>query len=100
MDEFIFNYIFETSKDKEFINAIQFRHYLSSKYGINNKRLGTDLYIAINRYQVKKYGKSLNPMFVFYSKETEARIRANRNSIKQARKNRKGFWLNKTEVKK
>lgn len=94
MNDFVFNYIYEISKDKAFINATQFRHYLWCRYGIINKEFGTRLYTAINKYQIKKYGRSINPQYVFYAKETEEIKRHNSNARKQQRKNRKGFWLN------
>ena len=99
-DEFQYNYIFEVSKEKAFRNSIQFRNYLATKYGITSKEIGTKLYTAIINYQVKKYGGSINPIYVFYSKETANKVRINSNSRKQARKNRKGFWLKESEEKK
>lgn len=79
MNDFMFNYIFNNEKDKAFFNAKVFRIYLERTYGIKDIKMGTDLYIAINRYQVKKYGCSVNPNdFIDLSKETlrrKAKIR-------------------------
>lgn len=94
MNDFTFNYIFEMSKDKFFTNATQFRYYLWNRYGIKEKEFGTKLYTAINKYQVKKYGRSINPQYVFYTKESEKRKTINSNARKNQRKKRNGFWLN------
>ena len=94
MNDFVFKFIFENTKDKAFNNSMQFRKYLWETYGIKEKELGTELYIAINKYQVKKYGRSINPIFEYHTKETE-RIKTQINqSRKQQKKKRKGFWLN------
>ena len=94
MNDFTFKYLFEISKDKAFVNSTQFRHHRANRYGINEREFGTRLYTAINNYQVKKYGRSINPQYVYYSKETEERKRKNSNARKNQMKNRKGFWLN------
>ena len=89
MNDFIFNFIFEETKDKGFINATHFRSYILKKYGIKERETGTQLYTAINKYQIKKYGRSINPQHTFYTKESE-RIKSQRGyARKNARKNRK-----------
>ena len=99
MNDFVFNYIFEETKDKGFINARHFRSYIQKKYGIKEQNIGTKLYTAINKYQINKYGRLINPQHTFYTKESE-RIKTQReNARKQARKNRKGFWLNDGGIK-
>lgn len=94
MNDFVFKFIFENSKDKAFINSTDFRRYLWKRYGIREKEIGTELYIAINKYQVKKYGRSINPAYVWKTKEEERIKTQIGHSRKHARKNRKGFWLN------
>ena len=88
MSDFAFDFIFEISKDKCFTNSREFRGYLWNKYGIRDKSFGTKLYIAINNYQVKKYGKSLNPRGYNYSVEEYKEIAQRRRSIKWVKKNR------------
>ena len=61
MNDFIFKFVFESEKDKPWSNSNVFRNYIKKKYNINNQSDGTKLYIAINKYQVKKYGGSMQP---------------------------------------
>lgn len=92
MNDFVFNYIFEQVKDRGFSNALQFRVYLFKKYGIDDRYRQdiTRLYVDINRYQVKKYGRSVNPnQYIDLSKETLRRKGKSRYSVKQHRLRKK-----------
>lgn len=80
MDDFVFKYIFETEKDKPWSNSNWFRLYIRKKYNITNQEDGTKLYTAINRYQVKKYGGSIEPRFFFYSEDYIKKAIAVRNA--------------------
>ena len=73
MNDFVFNYILNEIKDKTFSNTRQFRLYLLKKYKIDDtyRQDITRLWIAINKYQIKKYGRSINPsLYIDLSKET------------------------------
>ena len=59
MDRFIFDIIFNIEKDKPLISAKQFKGRVYKKYKIE---INNDLFVAINNYQIKKYGIPLgNP---------------------------------------
>ena len=61
MNDFVFNYIFQNEKDKAWSNARLFRFYIRKKYNIVDVEFVSKLYAFINKYQVKKYGGSINP---------------------------------------
>lgn len=87
MNEILFKYIFEKEKNKGWQNSKQFRGYIYKTYNLKNYQEGTELYIAINRYQVKKYGCSVNPdLYIDLSKETLRRKALIRKAIRQERK--------------
>ena len=83
MNDFVFKFIFESEKDKAFPNSRVFRMYIQKKYGIVDIFDGTKLYIAINKYQLKKYGRSVNPNdYIDLTKETLQHKRDIRRSVK------------------
>lgn len=85
MNDFIFNYIFNKEKDKSWLNANVFRGYVRRKYKIKDFAFGTRIYTAINRYQVKRYGRSLQTNDV-RTREEYIRIGAKMRQIKYDRK--------------
>lgn len=87
MNEIVFKYIYEKEKNKGWQNSRQFRGYIYKTYNIKDSKIGTDLYIAINRYQIKKYGCSVSPdLYIDLSKETLRRKALIRRAIRQERK--------------
>ena len=56
MDRFIFDIIFNIEKDQPLISAKQFKGRVYKKYKIE---INNDLFVAINNYQIKKYGSQL-----------------------------------------
>ena len=59
MDNFMFNYIFYTEKDQPLLSAKQFKAKIYKKYRLE---INNELFVAINNYQIKKYGSPLeNP---------------------------------------
>ena len=69
MNDFVFNVIFEREKEKAWVNSYVFRVYLKRKYGILDRDIGSQLYIAINKYQVNKYGSSIQPHNIRYKED-------------------------------
>lgn len=87
MNEIIFKYIFTKEKDKGWQNSTQFKGYLYKTYNIKDNQEGTRLYIAINKYQVKKYGGSVNPdLYIDLSKETLKKKALIRKAVRQERR--------------
>lgn len=59
MNRFIFDFIFNTEKDKPLLSAKQFKAKIYKQYKLE---IDNELYVAINNYQIKKYGSPLeNP---------------------------------------
>lgn len=85
MNDFIFNFIFAAEKNKPWSNSNVFRKYVIRKYGIVDVFDTTRLYIAINKYQVKKFGRSIQPHEIRYSEEYLAKAR----TMRQEKYNRK-----------
>ena len=56
MNEFLFNYLFAKYKDTTIQNANHLKKKVYNDYKI---LINNDLYIAINKYQVNKYGCAL-----------------------------------------
>jgi len=56
MNEFLFNYLFAKYKDTTIQNAKDLKKKVYNDYKII---INSDLYIAINKYQVSKYGCAL-----------------------------------------
>lgn len=84
MTDFAFNLIFQIEKDREIYNSKVFRHYIRKKYGVKDQEEGTNLYIAIIKYQVKKYGKSIQPNTIYFNEDYFVKGRAVRK-IKRRR---------------
>ena len=53
MNRFIFDIIFNIEKDKPLLSAKQFKARIYKKYKLE---INNDLFVAINNYQIKKYG--------------------------------------------
>ena len=70
-------FIFNTYKDLP-LTAKKFKKEIIEKYHIKHED-AREVYVRINNYQVKKYGKSLNiyEEILIYSKEETRRINAN-----------------------
>ena len=85
MNDFIFNFIFENEKETFWTNANIFRSRIRRKYGIVSPKDETRLYIAINQYQVKKYGHSVQPQNIRTKEDYLQRAR----TVRQARYDRK-----------
>ena len=85
MNDFVFKFIFEKEKNKAWTNSSWFRFYLKNNYGITNQDDGTRLYIAINKYQVKKFGRTIDPKFLYYKEDYINKARAIR-SLRTKRK--------------
>lgn len=56
MNQFLFDYLFAKYKDTTIQNA---KHLKKKVYNDCKILINSDLYIAINKYQVKKYGCAL-----------------------------------------
>jgi len=71
--EFQLNYYFEMYKDKSFRNAKEFKTHFTKKHG--EFPLLKELYLMIDKYQIKKYGQALVYTFEpFRTKEEERKI--------------------------
>ena len=68
--EFIENIIFENEKDNAFGNSNYFYKKLNVRYNIRaTAKDYSELYKRIINYQIKKYGRSLNPRERMYTLE-------------------------------
>lgn len=83
MNDFVFRFIFENEKDKGWSNSRWFRTYIKKKYRITNQEDGTKLYVAINKYQIEKYGITIDPTVLYYKEDYIKRATAIRNQRKR-----------------
>lgn len=71
--EFKLNMYFEMYKDKSFHNAKEFKTYFINKHG--EFPYLSELYMMMDKYQIKKYGQSLVYTYdPFLTKEERLRI--------------------------